>query len=120
METVSAPEAPRLCSVLSLWDLILYGIVVVTPSAPVTVFGIALVMSQGHAVDTILLTMVAMIFTRFSHGRIASPYPAAGPAYTYVGRGLTLTSASWLGRLTYPRMACPSFCTNGRESLHHS
>jgi hypothetical protein len=60
-------------------------------------------MSQERAVDTILLAMVAMIFTRFSHGRMASRYPAAGPAYTYVGRGLTLTSASWLGRLTYPR-----------------
>ena len=72
MEAVSAPQAPRHCSVRSLGDLTLFGIIVVMPSAPVTVFGIALVMSQGRAVDTILLAMVAMIFTRFSHGRMAS------------------------------------------------
>jgi putrescine importer len=85
METASALKAPRLCSVLNLWDLILYGIVAVTPSVPETVFGIALVMSQGHAVDTILLALVAMIFTGFSYGRIASLYPAAGSTYMYVG-----------------------------------
>jgi amino acid transporter len=32
--------------------------------------------------------MVAMIFTAISYGRMANRYPAAGSAYTYVGRGL--------------------------------
>ncbi len=32
--------------------------------------------------------MVAMIFTAVSYGRMASRYPAAGSAYTYVGKGL--------------------------------
>lgn len=35
------PAVPRLSRVLTLWDLILNGIVSVTPSAPVTVFGLA-------------------------------------------------------------------------------
>ena len=42
----------RLRRVLSVWDLILYGIVAVTPSAPATVFGLAELRSHGHAVVT--------------------------------------------------------------------
>ncbi len=78
----------RLRRVLSLWDLILYGIVAVTPSAPATVFGLAELRSHGHAVVTILAAMVAMVLTAISYGRMAALYPSAGSAYTYVGRGL--------------------------------
>ena len=79
---------PRLRRVLSVWDLALYGLVCVTPSAPATIFGLAQVKSHGHAVDTILLAMVAMVLTAMSYGRMAALYPSAGSAYTYVGRGL--------------------------------
>jgi amino acid transporter len=68
--------------------LILYGIVAVTPSAPITVFGLASVLSHGHCVDTILIAMAAMGLTAVSYGRMATLYPAAGSAYTFVGRGL--------------------------------
>lgn len=78
----------RLRRVLSVWDLIFYGIVAVTPSAPATVFGLAQVKSRGHAVVTILAAMVAMVLTAISYGRMAALYPSAGSAYTYVGRGL--------------------------------
>ena len=74
--------------VLSVWDLILYGVVAVTPSAPATVFGLAQLRSHGHAVVTILAAMVAMVLTAVSYGRMAALYPSAGSAYTYVGRGL--------------------------------
>src|ERR1700733_1243444 len=80
--------APRLKRVLTAWDLAIYGLVCVTPSAPATVFGLAQVKSHGHAVDTILVAMVAMVLTAISYGRMAGLYPAAGSAYTYVGRGL--------------------------------
>jgi len=82
----SAP--PRLRRVLSLWDLILYGIVLIMPIAPVPLFGIVQKLSLGHAVTTILIGMVAMMLTAFSYGRMAALYPSAGSAYTYVGRGL--------------------------------
>jgi len=78
----------RLKRVLTVWDLILYGIVAVTPSAPATVFGLASLRSHGHAVVTILAAMVAMVLTAISYGRMAALYPSAGSAYTYVGRGL--------------------------------
>jgi putrescine importer len=74
--------------VLSVWDLIFYGIVLIQPIAPVGIFGIASRMSGGHAVTTILIAMIAMMLTAGSYGRMAALYPAAGSAYTYVSRGL--------------------------------
>jgi putrescine importer len=89
---VGAPEVatgvPRLRRVLSAWDLVLYGLVAVTPSAPAAIFGLVERMSHGHAIVTVLAAMVAMVLTAISYGRMAALYPSAGSAYTYVGRGL--------------------------------
>jgi amino acid transporter len=74
--------------VLSLWDLIFYGIVLIMPIAPVPLYGVAEKLSNGHFVTTILVSMLAMMITAVSYGRMATLYPAAGSAYTYVGRGL--------------------------------
>lgn len=84
----NATAAPRLRRVLTLWDLIFYGIVLIQPTAPIPLFGVVQNRSHGHIVDTILLAMLAMMITAFSYGRMAALYPAAGSAYTYVGRGL--------------------------------
>lgn len=78
----------KLSRVLSLSDLIIYGIILIQPVAALPLFGHANNISQGHAVTTILIAMVAMIFTAFSYGRMANKYPAAGSAYTYVGKGV--------------------------------
>ena len=111
---------PRLRRVLTLWDLIIYGIIAVTPSAPVTVFGLAVVRSRGHAVDTILIAMVAMLLTAFSYGRMAALYPSAGSAYTYVGRGINPHFgflAGWAMLLDY--ILIPLFCAMfGTLTLH--
>jgi len=74
--------------VLTLWDLIFYGIVLIEPVAPVPLYGVAEKLSNGHFVTTILIAMFAIMATAFSYGRMAALYPAAGSAYTYVGKGL--------------------------------
>jgi amino acid transporter len=74
--------------VLTLWDLIFYGIVLIQLIAPVPLYGVAERLSNGHFVTTILISMLAMMITAVSYGRMATLYPAAGSAYTYVGRGL--------------------------------
>ncbi len=79
---------PRLRRVLTLWDLIFYGIVLIMPIAPVPMFGVAQQLSHGHFATSIMIAMVAMMLTAVSYGRMATLYPAAGSAYTYVGRGL--------------------------------
>jgi putrescine importer len=76
----------RLRKVLTLWDLIFYGIVLIQPTAPIPLFGVAQKLSNGHAVTTILVAMLAMVITAVSYGRMAAVYPSAGSAYTYVGR----------------------------------
>ncbi len=84
----AAAAAPRLRRVLTLWDLVFYGIVLIQPIAPVPLFGVVQERSHGYIVDTILIAMFAMMVTAFSYGRMAALYPAAGSAYTYVGRGI--------------------------------
>jgi putrescine importer len=81
-------EEPHLRRVLGLWDLIIYGIVLIQPIAAIGLFGIASKGSRGHMVLTLLIAMVAMMLTAISYGRMASLYPSAGSAYTYVGKGL--------------------------------
>jgi putrescine importer len=77
---------PSLKRVLGLSGLVLYGIVLIQPTAPMPLFGAAAVKAQGHVVTAILIGMVAMLFTAISYGRMANAYPSAGSAYTYVSR----------------------------------
>jgi putrescine importer len=78
----------KLRRVLSLSDLIIYGIILIQPIAALPLFGHANNLSKGHAVTSILVAMVAMIITASSYGRMANRYPAAGSAYTYVSKGI--------------------------------
>lgn len=84
--SASASHAPRLTRTLGLWDLVLYGVIVIQPTAPMSVFGVLSDRGRGHVVTTILIAMVAMLFTAISYGRMARAYPSAGSAFTYVGQ----------------------------------
>jgi putrescine importer len=83
---IASSSAPRLRRSLTLWDLILYGVIVIQPVAPMSVFGVLSERGRGHVVTTILIAMVAMLFTAISYGRMARAYPSAGSAFTYVGQ----------------------------------
>src|SRR5882672_3452399 len=82
----TAPAQPGLKRTLGLSSLILYGIILIQPTAPMPLFGAAAVAGKGHVVTAILIGMVAMLFTAFSYGRMANAYPSAGSAYSYVSR----------------------------------
>ena len=84
----AAGEQAHLKRVLSLWDLIYYGIILTSPIAAVPLFGEAQVLSKGHTTATMLLAMVAMSVTAVSFGRMANVYPSSGSVYTYISRGL--------------------------------
>ncbi|HKV05451.1 MAG TPA: APC family permease [Candidatus Acidoferrales bacterium] len=71
---------------LSLWNLIIIGIVIIQPIAPMGIYGVVSNEARGHVVTTILIAMVAMLFTAVSYGKMARAYPSAGSAYTYVGK----------------------------------
>ncbi|MGH9327245.1 MAG: APC family permease, partial [Terriglobia bacterium] len=86
--SASAANNLRLIKVLTLWDLIFYGLVLIQPTAPIPLFGVAQKLSNGHTVTTIMIAMLAMVITAFSYGRMAAVYPSAGSAYTYVGKAI--------------------------------
>ena len=73
---------------LGYWDLILYGIILIQPTAPMPSFGVIYSEAHGHVVAAILCAMVAMLFTSISYGRMARMYPQGGSAFMYVSREL--------------------------------
>lgn len=104
--------APRLKRALGLWDLVLYGIIVIQPTAPMPAFGAFSNAGKGHVITAVLIAMVAMIFTAISYGRMARVYPSAGSAYTYVGRELHPSLGFVTGwSMTMDYMLNPLICT---------
>src|SRR5271163_1088644 len=69
-------------------DLVLYGIILIQPTAPMPSFGVIYQEAHGHVVTAILCALVAMLFTSVSYGRMARVYPQGGSAFVYVGREL--------------------------------
>jgi len=108
----SAPGAPRLRRTLTLWDLILYGIVIIQPTAPMSVFGVLSERGRGHVVTMILFAMVGMLFTAISYGRMARAYPSAGSAFTYVGQEINPAMGYVTGwSMVMDYMLNPIICT---------
>ena len=85
-EASATTAGPRLRRTLTLRDLILYGIIVIQPVAPMSAFGVLSTRGHGQVVTAILIAMVAMLFTGISYGRMARAYPSAGSAFTYVAQ----------------------------------
>src|SRR5665213_2768387 len=75
--------------VLTRWDLILFGLVILSPTAVYPVYGIIQSVSHGQAALSYLVAMVAMLFTAASYGRMSTVYPSAGSTYTYVQQTFT-------------------------------
>jgi putrescine importer len=84
--SVPTTGTQRLRRTLTLSDLILYGVIVIQPVAPMSVFGVLSERGRGHVVTALLIAMVAMLFTGISYGRMARAYPSAGSAFTYVAQ----------------------------------
>jgi amino acid transporter len=88
------------------------GIILVQPTAPMPLFGVVYEEARGHVVTAVLIAMIAMLFTAVSYGKLASVWPSAGSAYTYVGKelhpGLGF-AAGWCMLLDY--ILNPIICT---------
>ena len=103
---------PGLRRSLTLWDLILYGVIVIQPVAPMSVFGVLSERGKGHVVTAILIAMVAMLFTGISYGRMARVYPSAGSAFTYVAQEIHPAAGYVTGwSMVMDYMLNPLICT---------
>src|SRR5918999_2446380 len=87
MANISEERTPTLKRTLGLSGVVIIGIAWVTPLIVLATIGIIAQLSNGAAPTAYLITLVAMLFTAYSYGRMAYVhYQSAGSAYTYVGR----------------------------------
>ncbi|MGI8746415.1 MAG: APC family permease [Bryobacteraceae bacterium] len=120
--TFTEAEAPRLRRSLTLWNLVVYGVVLIQPTAPMPIFGVVNNQARGHVVTTILLGMVAILFTAMSYGRMAQAYPSAGSAYTYASRKLHpalghITGWGMLMEYIFSPLICVIWCGKAVENI---
>src|SRR5262249_39782440 len=73
---------------LSLFDLLVYGLVFIVPGAPIAVFGIVFNASHGMVPLVYLVGLAAMLFTALSYMTMARAIPVAGSVYAYAAHGL--------------------------------
>jgi putrescine importer len=112
----------RLHRTLGLWNLIIIGMVIIQPTAPMGIYGVISNKAHGHVVTTILIAMVAMLFTAISYGRMARIYPSAGSAYTYVGQEMHSSLGYIVGwgmvmdYLLNP-LICTAFCAKAAMNI---
>lgn len=73
---------------LSIWDLIIYGMIFMVPIAPFGVYGYVSDGSKGMVALAYMIGMFGMIFTAFSYARMSEAFPVAGSVYAYAQRGI--------------------------------
>jgi putrescine importer len=112
----------QLSRTLRLHDLVIMGIILVQPTAPMPLFGVVQTEAKGHVVTAVLIAMVAMLFTAISYGRMARAYPSAGSAYTYVGNEIHpslgfLTGWSMLLDYVINPVICTIWCAKAAGNI---
>jgi putrescine importer len=117
-----APARPGLVRALGLWSLVIYGIVLIQPTAPMPPYGVVSQLAKGHVVTTVLIGMVAMLFTAISYGRMAAVYPSAGSAYAYVGQTIHpglgyVTGWSMLFDYVMNPIICVIWCSKAAQNF---
>jgi putrescine importer len=121
-EQAATTATPALNRTLGLWSLVVIGMVVIQPTAPMGIYGVISNKAHGHVVTTILIAMVAMLFTAISYGRMARVYPSAGSAYTYVGQeihsavGFVVGWGMVMDYLLNP-LICTAFCAKAAMNI---
>ncbi|HTZ90702.1 MAG TPA: APC family permease [Alloacidobacterium sp.] len=124
-QTVSASAGTGTATLhrtLGLWNLIIIGLVIIQPTAPMGIYGVISNKAHGHVVTAILIAMIAMLLTAISYGRMARVYPSAGSAYTYVGQEIHSACGYIVGwgmvmdYLLNP-LICTAFCAKAAMNI---
>ncbi|WP_020496604.1 APC family permease [Sciscionella marina] len=69
--------------VLGMPALVVFGLAYMVPLTVFTTYGVVTESTGGHLPGAYVVTLVAMLFTASSYGRMARVHPFAGSAYTY-------------------------------------
>jgi amino acid transporter len=89
---------------LSPFDLLVYGLVFITPIAPWSSFGFVFNASHGMVPLVYVVGFVAMVFTARSYMVMSAAFPVAGSVYAYAGKGIGESAgflAGWALLLDY-------------------
>jgi amino acid transporter len=89
---------------LSPVDLLVYGLVFITPIAPWSSFGFVFNASHGMVPLVYVVGFVAMVFTARSYMVMSAAFPVAGSVYAYAGKGIGESAgflAGWALLLDY-------------------
>jgi amino acid transporter len=118
----NAQGASSLRRSLTLWNLIIIGMIIIQPTAPMSIYGVVSNKAGGHVVTAVLIAMVAMLFTAVSYGRMARVYPSAGSAYTYVGKEIHpvlgyVTGWSMVMDYILNPLVCVAFCSRAAMNI---
>jgi len=82
---------------LGIFDLLAYGLVFITPLAPVAYFGIVFNSSKGMVPLVYVIGLIAMVFTALSYMAMSKAFPVAGSVYAYASRSLGPTIGFFAG-----------------------
>ncbi|SFC69893.1 APC family permease [Bacillus sp. UNCCL81] len=81
-------NSPILKRSLSLGHVILFGLSFMAPITVFTTYGIAIKTTNGMIPTAYLISLVVMLFTAYSYGKMVKEFPTTGSAYTYVQKGI--------------------------------
>lgn len=73
---------------LGLGSLVVYGLVFISPTSPISIFGVVYNLSHGMVPLVYLVGLIAMGFTAYSYVMMAEAFPIAGSVYAYAARGI--------------------------------
>jgi amino acid transporter len=94
----------QLSRALTTRDLVVYGMILMVPIAPYSVFGFVWNDAKGMVPLAYLIGLIGMLFTAMSYAEMSRAFPLAGSVYTYAQRGLHELAgffSGWLILLDY-------------------
>lgn len=97
--------------VLTLRQLVWFGLSYLAPIGVFTQFGVLAGLTHGMMTLAYSASLVVILFTALSYARLASVYPVAGSAYTYVQRSVNPYAGfltAWIMLLDY--ILLPMIC----------
>src|SRR5258708_12635343 len=82
MTSDAVTGAPRLRRTLTLWNLVIIGIVMIQPIAPMGIYGVVHNAARGQVLTTIFIAMLPLLLTPITYGVLARVFSETGPRFT--------------------------------------
>lgn len=88
-------HGPSLLKQLKLWHIVVIGLGYMAPMAVFDTFGIVTESTDGHVSGAYAFTLIAILFTAISYGKMVKAFPGAGSSYTYAQQVMNPSIGFW-------------------------